>query len=286
MKETPLKTHAKAAVTSFRDGMKSFLDGQRYVFSEHPELLKLCLFPMGIGLGIFVVLGGLFFSHVSDVLSWVWAKPEFWGWQILWYGFAAVAVALTGVTTVLMAYLGFMIVCAPFNDRLSERVEELEGTFSVRPFQWSFFFRDAWHSIVVELVKVFRKAVWLVPLYLLSLFFPVVGQLLYAVLGVYKMSFWLGVDYVDWALARRGYAAQERLEFAKQHRSALRGFGLMMTLFSMIPLGAVVCWPGAVAGGTLLCSGLSPADRRKESLGLPCPESVSGEAGEIRLRLK
>ncbi|MBN2531098.1 MAG: EI24 domain-containing protein [Deltaproteobacteria bacterium] len=254
---------AKSAVKTFRDGMAAFFKGQRYVISTHSELLKYCLIPMTLGTVVFVALGVAFVFNIDDLLQLIWGKPTHIAWQILWYVFATVTVVLSAGTTVLLAYLIFMILCAPFNDLLSEKVEEIEGTFTVSPFDWSFFVRDAWHSVAVEFMKMLQKLAWLTPLYLISLIIPVVGQIVYAVIGGYKMSFWLGVDYVDWALARRGYTAKERLLFAREHRSALRGFGLMMTLASLIPLCAVICWPGAVAGGTLLCTGLSPLDRRK-----------------------
>ena len=259
-----LPESAVATARTFREGMTAFFRGQKYVWVTHRALLRYCLLPMALGTLVFILLGVLFVFGMDDVLEMVWRKPDQWAWQILWYAFATVTYVLSAVTATLVAYLIFMIICAPFNDLLSEKVEEMESTFKVKPFSWSFFVRDASQSILLELIKMLKKLVGLGFLYGISLLIPVVGQLMYIGLGMYKMSFWLGMDYVDWSLSRRGFSAREKLLFGRENRAAIRGFGLMMTLVSLVPLGAVFCWPGAIAGGTLLCAGLSLPDHRKE----------------------
>ncbi len=259
-----IRGKAFLAAKTFGDGMSAFFRGQKYVWMTHRHLLRYCILPMVLGTLAFVLLGVLFIFGIDDVLRMMWEKPTHWAWQIIWYGFATVTVVISAVTAIVLAYLLFMVICAPFNDLLSEKVEVLEGTLDSKPFSWSFFWRDAGQSVLLEMVKMRKKLVWVVILYLASLLIPVVGQALYLGLGTYKMSLWLGMDYVDWSLSRRGYAARDKFAFAAEHRTALRGFGLMMTLVSLIPLGAVLFWPGAIAGGTLLCTGLSVRDHRKE----------------------
>ena len=115
---------------------------------------------------------------------------------------------------------------------------------------------------MLELARLGVKAAWLIPLLIVSYIIPVVGQIFYIVFGGYLLVKFLGMDYVDWALARRGYTWRERFRFAKQHRAALVGFGTAVVIVLFIPLGFVAVWPGAVAGGTILCTRLEPEDRR------------------------
>lgn len=248
---------------AFKRGMTAFFFGQKYVYLQHPQLLKYAWIPMLLGVWVFVGGGVCYFLNIDTVISWLWPKPDGWLWQSLWYMFLGTTIFLSVATILLLSLLAFMILCGPFNDYLSEQVEAIEGTFIPQPFDLGFALKDGWHSIVIETFKAGQRLLWIGPLFILSLVVPVVGQLLYVGIGGYKMSLWLGMEYVDWALARRGYSAAERIAFAKQNRWPILGFGLIMTLGSLFPLGAVVLWPGAVAGGTLLCTGLTPQDRRK-----------------------
>lgn len=248
----------------FKFGATAFWAGQKFVWGQHRSLLRYCLIPIGLGMVALAVGMWLFGAYYDPLLQWMWEKPDGWLMQSLWWVFRVIGVLVLFGTTLVASYLVYMILCSPFNDMLSERVEEIEGTFPVKPFNIKFVVADAGHSILLELFKVFRKLLWLTPLFLFSLFVPIVGHFLYVIIGVYKMATWLGMDYVDWALARRGYSVAQRVEFAGQHHWALRGFGLVMTGLSMIPVFGILLWPGAVAGGTLLCTGLVPQDRRKD----------------------
>jgi CysZ protein len=87
------------------------------------------------------------------------------------------------------------------------------------------------------------------------------------VVGGYLLAKFLGMDYVDWCLARRGYTWKERVEFARRHRAAIVGFGAAVTLALLVPFGFIAVWPGAVAGGTILCVRLGPEDRRSPDAG-------------------
>jgi uncharacterized protein involved in cysteine biosynthesis len=88
------------------------------------------------------------------------------------------------------------------------------------------------------------------------------------------------MDYVDWSLARRGYAWRERFRFAKAHRWAIVGFGTAVVLALMIPFGFVFFWPGFVAGGTILAVSLEPEDRRAASGGEAIEVRAASPAGE------
>jgi CysZ protein len=161
-----------------------------------------------------------------------------------------------------IAVICTMIAAAPLSDFISERVEGILGTWTPRPFSVRFLLRDLGSTVLLELRRALIKLAWLLPLFLVSLFVPVVGQVAYIVLGGYLLAKFLGMDYVDWSLARRGYTWRERFAFAKAHRSALLGFGTAVIIALLVPFGFIAVWPGAVAGGTILCTRLEPEDKR------------------------
>ena len=220
-------------------------------------------------IGVLLLIAGfVVFAHVADdIVGLVWSEPRNAALHLLWSLVSFfVWIACAAATAVIVA-VATMIASAPFSDAMSERVEVALGTWTPRPFCARFLLRDLWHTVALELRRVLIKAAWFVPLFLASVVVPVVGQALYVCLGGYLLAKLLGMDYVDWSLARRGYSWRERLAFAKAHRAALVGFGAAVALALLVPLGFVAVWPGAVAGGTILCTRLGPEDRRAPQAG-------------------
>lgn len=266
------KRSGKKAVMGFAGGFRCLFEGIRFAYVRHgSRLAKFYLPPMLIGLVIMVVGWNLFYRFNDDIVALFWAEPlaEDWDWEWVWWlvhaGWQIVHFLLfviLAAATVVISLLLFMLMAAPFNDIMSEQVEGILGTWEPRPFSVGFLLRDLGHTILLELARLGIKAAWLLPLLVLSYVIPVVGQIFYIVFGGYLLAKFLGMDYVDWTLARRGYTWRERFRFAKQNRMALVGFGTAMILILFIPLGFVAVWPGAVAGGTILCTRLGPEDRR------------------------
>jgi len=264
----------RKVVLGYAAGFRCLFEGLRFAYVRHGRrLARFYLPPMAIGLIVMVAGWNLFYRFNDDIVAWLWAEPlsRDWDWQWAWWlahaGWRIVHVLLFAIlafATVVVSLLVFMLAAAPFNDLMSEQVEGILGTWEPRPFSVGFLLRDLGHSLVLELARLGVKAAWLVPLLVVSSVIPVVGQLFYIVFGGYLLAKFRGMDYVDWALARRGYTWRERFRFAKGHRWALAGFGTAMILLMLIPLGFVAVWPGAVAGGTMLCTRLGPENRRAQ----------------------
>jgi CysZ protein len=65
-------------------------------------------------------------------------------------------------------------------------------------------------------------------------------------------GFFLAVELSAIALERQGLRLSDRLRLLWRRRLLALGFGLAVFLLFLVPLGAVLGMPGAVAGGTLL----------------------------------
>lgn len=267
------KEAGKKAVMGFTGGFRCLFEGVRFAYVRHGgKLAKFYLPPMFLGLVIMVAGWNLFYHFNEEIVAWFWGEPlsQDWDWQWAWWlAHAAWQIVhvlifiILAAITVVVSLLLFMLIAAPFNDVMSEQVEGILGTWEPRPFSVGFLLRDLGHTILLELARLGVKAAWLIPLLIVSNIIPVVGQVFYIVFGGYLLAKFLGMDYIDWALARRGYTWRERFKFAKQNRAALVGFGTAMILVMFIPLGFVAVWPGAVAGGTILCTRMGPEDRRE-----------------------
>ena len=246
----------------FAAGFRHLFTGLRFAYGQHRELAALYLPPMLLGV-VLLVVGWVVFAHVvDDIIVLLWDEPDGWFLHALWSIVSFLLWIICAAGTAVVAVVAMMIAAAPLSDFISERVEGILGTWTPRPFSVRFLVRDLGSAVLLELRRALIKLAWLLPLFLASLIIPVVGQVVYIVLGGYLLAKFLGMDYVDWSLARRGYTWRERFAFAKAHRWALVGFGTAVIIALIVPFGFIAVWPGAVAGGTILCSRLEPEDKR------------------------
>jgi CysZ protein len=258
---------ARDTVVGFAAGFGFVFKGLRFAYRDHRELARLYAPPMV--LAFLIVAGGLVaFGFLSDdIVGWFWAEPGAGDWfgfkHLLWRLLTGLLWLILAAANALLSMVLFSLIAAPWNDLLSERTEGILGTWEPRPLSAGFLLRDAGHTVLLEAARLGIKAAWLLPLFLVSLIIPVVGQVVYIVVGGYLLAKFLGMDYVDWTLARRGFTWKERFAFARRHRWALVGFGSAMILLMLIPLGFVAFWPAAVTGGTMLAVSLGPEDRRE-----------------------
>jgi len=89
---------------------------------------------------------------------------------------------------------------------------------------------------------------------------PVVGGVAGAVVGVVLTGWLLAGELASRPLAARGLDRRARGALLRAHRPRVLGFGVATQLCFLVPFGAVVTMPAAVAGATLLArSLLAPA---------------------------
>ncbi len=251
----------------FVEGFHCLLRGMRFVYRDHRALAKVYLWPMALS---FLIIAGtwlFFFLSGDDLVQGIWAEPSTDKWRgilhFLWRITSVLIWIAVGYLLMIFFVFIYSVAAAPFGDLLSEQTEGILGTWQARDFSFRFLVADLGQTVKLELVRFGHKLIWLLPLFVLSLLVPVVGQLIYVTVGGYLLSKNLGMDYIDWCAARREWPWRERMAFARKHRGALVGFGAGVMLSYMVPLLFVFVWPGAVAGGALLFTDL----RRKEGAG-------------------
>lgn len=231
--------------------------GLKFVYVEHPGLVRYWIFPVLITL--IALCGATWASwHYSDALvDTFWATPDGDGFlaglarffhSVLAFVLSVVLWALSTMLLVLLT----SVIAAPFNSALSAAVERLAIGAVTEDGSIAALVRDVSRTIALELTKLGIFLVVMLPMFILQWALPGVGSVLYTVFSfVFTAWFW-GIDYVDWPAERRGWTARERFANARRRFLPMFGFGTGVWLFLFVPLLNLFFMPAAVAGGTLL----------------------------------
>jgi CysZ protein len=217
-----------------------------------PRLLALGLVPAMISGILYAAAVITLIVFIQDISAAVTSFAADWsaGWRSLIQIVAGIAVlgigALLGVLTFTAVTL---LLGDPFYEQISVRVE---NRFGGVPDEVAVGF---WPSLARSLVDSLRliglSVVFGVPLLLLG-FIPVVGQTVVPVLGAAVGGWLLAVELTGVPFQRRGRRLHHRRAALKGNRPMVLGFGVAVFLSFLVPLGAVLLMPAAVAGATLL----------------------------------
>lgn len=212
--------------------------------------------------------------NLDAIATWLTPFAEEWGEPFRLGTRIAAALGVVAVTllVVIATYTALTLAVGdPFYEKIWRRVEERLGGI-----------RDEvevpmWRSIRVGIADSLRIVVFaaLVGITLfVGGFIPVVGQTLVPVLGATTAGWVLAVELTGRVFEARGISPGQRRRVLKGSRALSLGFGVATYLLFLIPLGAILVMPAAVAGATLL--GREALERN------PVPASARGslQAGE------
>lgn len=243
----------------FLQGVSLLLQGFGY-WRRLPRAMALGLIPAAI-VAIVLLSGlvalGVFLPSVVDAVT-----PFADGWPGLW----ATAIRITVGTAMVGAALALvavsftaltLLVGDPFYERIWRAVEADLGDEQLTgaPGFWASL-RDS-ASLIARGAGVALLAA------LIGLI-PIVGGVLGAVVGVSLTGWLLADELAGRALAARGIPSARRRDLLRGSRARTLGFGVATQLCFLVPLGAVVTMPAAVAGGTLLARSLAHPARATE----------------------
>jgi CysZ protein len=253
------------AVQRFRLGMSFPFRAFRYL-REHPPLWGWVALPAAINLALLVVAVASSWMAAPQLVGWLWSRPAEGLALAMWVLTVWVArLALAGVMG-MAVYLAAGVFAAPFNEVISERVEELELGAASEPWTVVDFVRDTTVSVFHSLGSLAIYLFCMAPLLLLNLI-PGLGSVLFTVASWTLTAFFLAREMLDGATSRRRMSFKAKLELVNRHRPLMGGFGFAQNLLLWIPLANFVCLPIGVIGGTLLYielerAGLAPSRKR------------------------
>ncbi|MFB4313258.1 EI24 domain-containing protein [Actinomadura sp. 21ATH] len=249
----------KQAFSDFFDGVGYLFRGLGWV-ARHPLQWLFGLIPAVIVLVAYAAALGALAWNLDGVAGWL--TPFADGWSE-WPRTAARVVAGIAVfgASLFVAILTFtaltLLVGDPFYENISEKVEESQGGAPPEP--------DV--PLMTQIGRAIKDALLLglVALGFAVVFFacgflPVVGQTVVPVVAAFVSGYFLTGELTSVAMDRRGVLRKERFALMKRRRPLVLGFGVATVVIFLIPLGAVLAMPGAVAGGTLLARERLAAD--------------------------
>lgn len=222
------------------------------MYARSPRLLLLGLIPAIITMLVFVALLGTLIYFIGDLSALVTWFADDWpegsrtavriaaGAGLIGFGLLIWALTFTAVT---------LLIGDPFYEAIAERVEDaFGGVPDAIDLPWHKelrrSLRDAGRMLVISIM-------FGLPLFLAG-FLPIVGQTVVPVLGGAVAGWFLAVELVGVAFNRRGLRLDDRRRLLARQRPMAVGFGVAVFACFLVPLGAVLIMPAAVAGGTLL----------------------------------
>jgi len=218
----------------------------------HPRLLAYAAFPTLINIALVL---GLFFlgMHLSESLAGrIIPVQDQWYWVVLSYAIQIVFVVALVLFGALVFYILAGIICAPFNEVLSQKTEQIfEGAKREEPFSFRLLTKDIIISIKNEIK---RTAVMLLLLLFLLIVFliPIIGKIFYLVFGNIITMFFLAYDNLDYSLARRRLPFTVKCRFIFKNSASCLGFGAGALVSVVIPFLNFVIIPLTVVGATIL----------------------------------
>ncbi|MCG5219825.1 EI24 domain-containing protein [Streptosporangium soli] len=239
------------AMRAFFDGVGFFFQGLRWV-ARHPRWWLFGLVPALAALIVYVVVLIFLGNQVGAIADFLTPFADGWsaglrdtmrtllGIVIFGAGLALAVLTFTALT---------LIIGEPFYEKLSEKVEETYG--EVPSGHDLPLWQSIPRSIRDSLVTLFYVLLFTIPLFALG-FVPVVGQTVVPVLGAAVSGFFLTVELTALAMERRGLPRKDRFALLRANKSVALGFGVVIFVIFLIPLGAVVAMPAAVAGAAIM----------------------------------
>jgi len=204
-----------------------------------------------------LVFGGLGWWIYSAATGWLAAFSlfdrfaDFWLIQLLetllrWLFGLALFLTLGFAFTLLANLIG-----APFNGLLAERVEaHLTGSTAPAAPPLMVMIKSLPRLMGSELGKLLYMVAFLVPLLLLQLI-PVIN--IFAPVLIFMFGAWMfALEYLDYPMGNHGALFRDVRKAMRQQRKTAFGFGVIVALFSLVPILNWFIMPVAVAGATAL----------------------------------
>ncbi|MEQ7127956.1 EI24 domain-containing protein [Actinopolymorpha sp. B11F2] len=248
---TPAVVPVTGFVGQFFTGVGLLFRGVR-MYARNPGLVLLGIIPALITGALFLA-GFLALAFVvPDLATTLTPFAEDWaGWArgAIRVSAALAVLGLAGLLGVLTFTAVTLAIGDPFYERISERVEEwYGGTPNAVEVSWA---RSLRRSIADSARLVAVSLLIGLPLFVGG-FLPVVGQTVVPAIGAVVGGWVLALELVGSAFYRRGLGLRDRRRALRAVRPVALGFGVAVFVSFLIPFGAVLFTPAAIAGATLL----------------------------------
>ncbi|MEY4508241.1 MAG: putative sulfate transporter CysZ [Pseudomonadota bacterium] len=227
------------------------------ILRRHPGLARFWLPPIVLTTAALVASLVFAVRYYDEAVEKVWRTPAGVGFSgsvlSVLHGLLSALALVVGVgLAMLVSVVLANLFAAPFNDALSEAVEELETGRPAPAFSLVRLLSDLWRTLRLELTKLLLYLAVMGPLLMVSWLLPGLGQALYLVFAALFTALYFAVDYIDWPASRRGFGFRQRISLLRVRPLLTLGFGFAVAGCLFVPLLNLCFMPLAVAGGTRL----------------------------------
>jgi CysZ protein len=221
-------------------------------YRRDPGLLIAGILPALIAAVLVLGALGLLIYFATDIAGAITPFADHWSSEPRGLIHLLAGLSLVGVGG-LVAFVTFtsitLAIGDPFYEKIAVRVEdELGGVPNAVQIPW---WRSLGQGVIESIRLVAASAVVGIPLFFAG-FLPIVGQTAVPIIGALVGGWFLAVELVGAPFARRGLRLADRRRVLRQNRPVAVGFGAAVFVCFLVPLGAIVTMPAAVAGGALL----------------------------------
>lgn len=240
-------TRAAGVVAEFFTGFATLFRGFGW-WRRRPDLMLLGLLPALIVFVALIALVVVIAVNAEGIVAFL--TPFADGWEPRFRDFFRVGIALALlIGFVILAAFGFtaltLLIGDGFYERIWRAVEQQLGDFV--PGREPGFWRT-----VLDSFRLVVRAVLTALLLALIGIIPVVGTAVAVVLGVFFSGRIIALELTARPLEARGMARAERLAVLRTRSPRVVGFGVAVHLCFLVPGGAIIVMPAAVAGATHL----------------------------------
>ena len=236
-----------SGVSEFLAGAGLFARGLGF-WVRSPKLMLLGAIPALISALVLAAALVALILLAGDIADWTTPFAEDWsdGARDVFRTVVAIAVVGAGGLIGVLAFTALTLAIGdPFYERISDAVERRYGGVpDAVEVPWWRGVRDSLRFLCLSILIG-------VPLFIAG-FIPAVGQTVVPVVGAVIGGWMLAVELSGTPFGRRGLALAERRRVLREHRPLALGFGVCVFACFLVPLGAVIVMPAAVAGATLL----------------------------------
>lgn len=256
-------------IREFFAGVGTLLRGFR-MWKSHTKLMSLGLIPAFIAWAVLLAALIPLLIWLGPITDWMtpfadgWVEP----WRVLLrFGLGAVIL----VASLALAAAVFTALTLTIGDPFYQRIwRGIERSLGEEPTGETGFW-----TTIGEGIRLIVLGLLVALLTLIIGFVPVVGGIAASVLGVVLNGRLLARELAGRAFDARGLTGSSRSGMLRAGRSRVIGFGVATQLCFLVPFGAVVAMPAAVAGSTLLAHDLRG---RSGAVGGPRAQQVSPTA--------
>ncbi|MFC7327828.1 EI24 domain-containing protein [Marinactinospora rubrisoli] len=252
-------------------GVGALLQGFGLIL-RRPKLFLLGAIPPLITSVLFVIALVLLIANAPELVAWM--TPFADGWDEVWRTTLRVAfgIALVAgmVLVMVVGFTGFTLAFGfPLYDKIAEDVEEELG--HAPPATDEPLARSMLRALRQSLALMLISAAVGILLFAAG-FIPVAGQTVIPVIAALFGGWMLCIELVGSAFDRRGmHRLADRRAHMGRYRLRSLGFSVPAYLLLAIPFVAVIVFPAATAGGTILARQLLAG-----APGQPTPPLVDG----------